>query len=212
MTGETFDYRVNFARSETTQNFGVAGQCTISAACECWVAALACSGLGFLLGLPLMGVSDNQGGHYSGYGFEFSASILAGRAYSPKPEPPRLPLLPKAVLVAFISFASFTVFVLLNSPKLCSGFVAQHLLFFLGWFVCGTSTTTWLIKASEFQRLAERETKTRLEEFLTDSSAPVPKRIHRPRLLTLWNYSNLALFSFVMIANTVSALSVRSGP
>lgn len=166
----------------------MAGHCTISAACDCWAAVLACSGLGFLLGLPLLGVSDNGSGHYSKYGFEFSASILAGRAYLPKPKPPRLPLIPKAVLLAF---AAFTVLVLLPSPKLCSGFVAQHLVFSFGWLICGISTATWLMKASEFQGRAERERKAQLEEFLTESSAPVPNPVQKPPLtLSLWNYSN----------------------
>jgi hypothetical protein len=134
---------------------------------------------------------------------------LAGRAYSPEPEPPRLPLLPKAVMVAFVCLAAFTIFVLLTSSKLCSGFVGQHLLFFLGWVVCGMSTAAWLMKAFQFQTLAEREKKDRLEEFFTDSSAPVPERIQKPPLLSVWNYSNLALFSLLMIANTVSAIYVR---
>jgi ribosome modulation factor len=90
---------------------------------------------------------------------------LAGRAYSPEPEPPRLPLLPKAVMVAFVCLAAFTIFVLLTSSKLCSGFVGQHLLFFLGWVVCGMSTAAWLMKAFQFQTLAEREKKDRLEDF-----------------------------------------------
>ena len=182
--------------------------CTVSAACDCWDVVLACSGLGFLCGLPLLGLSNNGRGHYSRYGFEFSASILAGRAYSPKPEPPHLPLLPKAVLVAF---AAFTVLVLLPSPSLCSGFVTQHVVFSLGWLICGISTATWLVKASEFQRQAERQKKAQLEEFLTESSAPIPTPVQKqPLTLSLWNYSNLALFGILMAAATVSTIAIPS--
>jgi hypothetical protein len=101
-------------------NFRMPDQYPFSATGQCWTGVLASSALGFVFGI-LPGILEGKGLHYSPYWFEFSLTIFGGRAFSPRPEPRRLPRLPKAILMALLSSAIYLVIFRRN----CAGFLGE---------------------------------------------------------------------------------------
>jgi hypothetical protein len=164
---------------------------------ECWLGVLASSIVGLAVSIFAVG-RDEKDSYYSRYGFEFSLSILGGRAFEPRPKPTLLPLLPKAILMSLLS--SIAIFFLLLRSN-CPQFLDDHWLFSVLWVVCALSTSVWLRKASTFQEKAQAAESLRVEEFLSNSAAPVPSGPERiPMTLALWNYSNITLFGGLVLA------------
>jgi hypothetical protein len=175
----------------------------LAATGDCWTSFLLYTAVGFVIGIVAMGIPYS--GYHSQYGFDFNLTILGGRAFSPRHKPDPLPLLPKAILIALLSSG----IPLVLSHEECPGFLDHHLFFFLVWLTCGASIAAWLIKASELQRRAEMARTDQIEEFLSDSSSPVPHTTEQPlRSMILWHYSNLVLFAVVML---IAVFSIRAG-
>jgi hypothetical protein len=65
------------------------------------------------------------------------------------------------------------------------------------------------MKASAFRQKAEAERAAQIDQFLSNSAAPVPPGAEQaPIMLTLWNHSKVALFAALM---TVVLFSLRKG-
>jgi hypothetical protein len=185
-------------------NLSMPYQHAVSTTRECWTYVLISSAYGFAFGL-LDGIPAGSVRHWSRYGFEFSRSILGGRAFSPKPEPRRLPLLPKAILIALCSTA---VIVLLLQND-CPDFFDRHWLFSITWLICGSSVTVWLTKSSVFQRKASEDRDARVEKFLSSPAPTITARAEKlPIVLALWNLCNVTFFAILML---IVAVSMRGG-
>lgn len=150
-----------------------------------------------------------KGPYWSRFGWDYSV-ILRARNFSPRPES-RFPRLPGAILVALL----LSAVPLFNGD--CPGFLEKHLLFSLAWLACGISTTSWLLVALSFRRGTDADRTARIEEFMSDSAAPVPAPVaglERPPIsLGLWNCFNIALFAvlIIVVALTVSGRPILRG-
>ena len=158
---------------------------------ECWMGVLVCTTVGLLFSMFALS-RDEKDWYYSRYGFEFSVSILGGRAFEPRPKPRDLPLLPKTVLISLLSTLS-VFFIFLYSA--CPRFLNEHWLFSVLWLTCTLSTGAWLWRASAFQEKAQAADFAQVNEFLSNAAAPVPHGPEKPPpALKVWNYANLSVF------------------
>jgi hypothetical protein len=165
----------------------------------CLPTFLLLSAIGFGAGL-VMGRVGSGRPHWSRFGWDVSV-ILRARHFSPQPEN-RFPRLPGAVLLALL----LSSVPLLNGD--CPGFLGRHVLFSIGFLACGVSIGAWLMTALAFQRDSDAQRTEDIEQFLSDSAAPVPPPVpgFPPMWLRAWNWLNVGLFCALM-ASTVLLLT-----
>ena len=170
----------------------------------CLPMLLLLAGIGFGSGFVIGNIGDGRP-HWSRFGWDFSV-ILRARHFSPHPEN-TFPLLPGAVFLAVL----LSAITLIDGD--CPGFIGKHLLLFAGFVTCGVSTAAWLITAVAFERDSDAHRAEDIEQFLSDSDAPVPSRRpglnHPPMWLRGWNWLNVSLF-FGLIASIIVELGALS--
>lgn len=156
----------------------------------CWAEIIIFGAVGMVLGAAFGDPADNPSAS------EVSSTIAA-RYYSNRPQPASsLPKLPRCIFFAM----SLSLVPLLR--KECPGFISQHLLFFTGTVMSVLSTGGWLLVASILRQAIDNQRKTRINEFIADSTAPVPAPV--PGLdsyswLKIWNWTNTAYFILLLI-------------
>lgn len=108
---------------------------------------------------------------------------------------PRLPTSPRAIFFAL----------LLSLVPLwqCPGFLAAHSLYTIAHFACIISTWAWLLVALFLQKSTENLREERIEQFISDPSAPVPPPTRGldspPRWLRNWSRFNFLVFALLMV-------------
>jgi hypothetical protein len=163
----------------------------------CWVEILIFGAAGSILGTVFNDPADNPAGSEVG-------SVVAARYYSSRPpSTSSLPRLPRAMFFATL----FSIMPLLRNG--CQGFASQHILFIVGVGLSALSTGSWLLIASALQSGISSERRMRIDEFVADSTAPVPAPV--PGLdsyswLKVWNWTNTTCFVLLLTAITRNML------
>lgn len=165
----------------------------------CWAEISIFGALGMVLGVAFGDPADSPS-------VSEVSSIVAARYYSNRPQPPSsLPKLPRCMFFAML----LSIAPLLR--KGCPGFVSQHLLFFIGIVISVLSTGGWLLIASALRRGIDNQRRKRIEEFIADSTAPVPTPVSGLDSyfwLKIWNWANMVSFILLLTVIIRSILSL----
>jgi hypothetical protein len=157
----------------------------------CWAEISIFGALGMGLGIAFGDPADNPA-------TSEVSSVVAARYYSSRPQSiSSLPRLPCGMFFAML----FSIAPVLRNG--CQGFAGQHMLFLIGLGLSALSTGSWLLIASALQRGISNQRRMRIDEFISDSTAPVPAPV--PGLdsyswLKIWNWMNTACFILLILA------------
>lgn len=167
----------------------------------CWVEILIFGAVGMVLGTAFSDPADNPT-------TSEVSSVGVARYYGNRPRSgSSLPKLPRCIFFAML----LSLVPLLR--KECPGFINQNLLFFTGTLISVLSTGSWLLVASALRQGIDNQRRTRIDEFLADSTAPAPAPV--PDLdsyswLKIWDWTNTAYFVLLLVVLVRNILVLTS--